>query len=192
MNTALREQDQLMSRLPLIQPDTATGKAADLLAGVQKALGVTPNMTKAMVNSPAVLEAYLAFSGALGGGALSAPIRERIALLVAEENGCDYCLSAHSYIGANVAKLEAAEIEAGRHGRSGDAKAAAVLAFAAAVVRTRGGVEEADIATARDSGLTDGEITEVIANVALNVFTNYLNKAVDTDIDWPVVRHHDH
>ncbi|QLY31728.1 carboxymuconolactone decarboxylase family protein [Nocardia huaxiensis] len=181
-----------MSRLPLIQPDTATGKAADLLAGVQKALGVTPNMTKAMVNSPAVLEAYLGFSGALGGGALSAPIRERIALLVAEENGCDYCLSAHSYIGANIAKLSADEIQAGRHGESADAKAAAVLTFATAVVRTRGGVEESDIKTAQAAGLTDGEITEVIANVALNVFTNYLNKAVDTDIDWPLVRHHEH
>ncbi|MFC9993525.1 carboxymuconolactone decarboxylase family protein [Nocardia sp. NPDC127526] len=181
-----------MSRLPLIQPDTATGKAADLLAGVQKALGVTPNMTKAMVNSPAVLEAYLGFSGALGGGALSAPIRERIALLVAEENGCDYCLSAHSYIGANIAKLSAEEIEASRHGESADAKAAAALVFATALVRARGGVEEADIKSARAAGLSDGEITEVIANVALNVFTNYLNKAVETDIDWPVVRHREH
>ncbi|NNH74356.1 peroxidase-related enzyme [Nocardia uniformis] len=181
-----------MSRLPLIQPDTATGKAADLLAGVQKALGVTPNMTKAMVNSPAVLEAYLGFSGALAGGALSAPTRERIALVVAEENGCDYCLSAHSYIGANIAKLDADEIEANRHGRSSDPKAEAVLTFATAVVRARGGVEESDLKAARAAGLTDGEIVETIAGVALNVFTNYLNKAVDTDIDWPVVRHHQH
>ncbi|MBF6133118.1 carboxymuconolactone decarboxylase family protein [Nocardia otitidiscaviarum] len=181
-----------MSRLPLIQPESATGKAADLLAGVQQALGVTPNMTKAMVNSPAVLEAYLGFSGALGGGVLAAPTRERIALLVAEENGCDYCLSAHSYIGANIAKLTAEEIEANRHGRSSDAKAEAVLTFAAAVVRSRGGVEEADVKAARAAGLTDGEIVETIANVALNVFTNYLNKAVETDIDWPVVRHHEH
>ncbi|MEV6275085.1 carboxymuconolactone decarboxylase family protein [Nocardia sp. NPDC051832] len=181
-----------MSRLPLIQPAQAIGKAADLLAGVQKSLGVTPNMTKAMVNSPAVLESYLGFSGALAGGALSAPIRERIALLVAEENGCDYCLSAHSYIGANIAKLTQSEIDASRHGASEDPEAAAALAFAAVVVRTRGGVEEADLKTAQAAGLTDGEITEVIAHVALNVFTNYLNKAVDTDIDWPVVRHHEH
>ncbi|MGM7648394.1 carboxymuconolactone decarboxylase family protein [Nocardia sp. JW2] len=181
-----------MSRLPLIQSDAATGKAADLLAGVQQALGVTPNMTRAMVNSPAVLEAYLGFSGALAGGALSAATRERIALLVAEENGCDYCLSAHSYIGANIAKLDAEEIERNRHGQSSDPKAEAVLVFAAAVVRTRGGVDEADIKAAEAAGLTDGEITEIIAGVALNVFTNYLNKAVDTDIDWPVVRHHQH
>ncbi|MFC9968101.1 carboxymuconolactone decarboxylase family protein [Nocardia ignorata] len=181
-----------MSRLSLVQSDTATGKAADLLAGVQKALGVTPNMTRAMVNSPAVLEAHLAFSGALAGGALSAAVRERIALLVAEENGCDYCLSAHSYIGANIAELDAEEIESARHARSTDPKSAAVLAFASAVVRMRGGVGAAEVKIARAAGLTDGEIAEVIAGVALNVFTNYLNKAVDTDIDWPVVRHHQH
>ncbi|MGS2810525.1 carboxymuconolactone decarboxylase family protein [Nocardia sp. MW-W600-9] len=181
-----------MSRLPLIQPDTATGKAADLLAGVQKALGVTPNMTKAMVNSPAVLEAYLGFSSALAGGTLSAGDRERIALLVAEENGCDYCLSAHTYIGENVAELAQPEISAARHGQSADPKSAAALALAVAVVRARGGIEDADIKTAREAGLTDAEITEVIAAVALNVFTNYLNKAIDTDIDWPVVRHHQH
>ncbi|MFQ6327313.1 carboxymuconolactone decarboxylase family protein [Nocardia sp. CWNU-33] len=181
-----------MSRLPLIQSDVAAGAAATLLARVQQALGVTPNMTRAMVNSPAVLEAYLGFSSALAGGALSAATRERIALLVAEENGCDYCLSAHTYIGANIAKLDAEEIERSRRGRSADPKAEAVLAFATAVVRTRGGVDEADLKSATAAGLTDGEITEVIAGVALNVFTNYLNKAVDTDIDWPVVRHHQH
>ncbi|WP_067540676.1 carboxymuconolactone decarboxylase family protein [Nocardia crassostreae] len=179
-----------MSRLPLIQPDTATGKAADLLADVQKALGVTPNMTKVMVNSPAVLEAYLAFFSALSRGALSAATRERIALLVAEENACDYCLSAHTYIGANIAKLTPAEIESNRQGHSTDPKAAAALTFATTVVRTRGGVAESDVKQAKESGLTNAEIAEVIAAVSLNVFTNYLNKAADTDIDWPVVRHH--
>ncbi|MEV8634232.1 carboxymuconolactone decarboxylase family protein [Streptosporangium sp. NPDC051023] len=181
-----------MSRLPLIQPESATGAAADLLAGVQKALGVTPNMTKVMANSPAVLKAYLEFSGALAGGELPAATRERIALLVAEENGCDYCLSAHTYIGANIAKLDQTELGRNRHGQSSEPKAAAALALAAALVRTRGGIDDADLKTARAAELTDGEITETIAAVALNVFTNYLNKAADTDIDWPVVRHHDH
>lgn len=180
-----------MSRLPLIQPDTATGAAADLLAGVQKALGVTPNMTKAMVNSPVVLKAYLDFSGALAGGVLAAPIREQIALLVAEENGCDYCLSAHTYIGTNLAGLSARDTENARHGASDTPKTAAVLALAAAIVRTRGGIDDADLETARKAGLNDAEVAEVLGHVALNVFTNYFNKAADTDIDWPVVRHHD-
>lgn len=180
-----------MSRLPLIQPATATGAAADLLAGVQKALGVTPNMTKAMVNSPAVLKAYLDFSGALAGGVLPAPVREQLALLVAEENGCDYCLSAHTYIATNLAGLSQDEAAEARHAASGDPKTAAVLALAVAVTRTRGGIEDADIKSARAAGLSDEEIAEVLGHVALNVFTNYFNKAADTDIDWPVV-HHNH
>ncbi|MEV0176104.1 carboxymuconolactone decarboxylase family protein [Streptomyces sp. NPDC050803] len=178
-----------MSRLPLIQPETATGAAADLLAGVQKALGVTPNMTKAMANSPAVLKAYLDFSGALSGGALSAAVRERIALLVAQENGCDYCLSAHTYIATNIAGLDADEADRARTGHASEPKAEAALAFATAVVRAKGGVEDSDLKTAREAGLSDGDIAEVVAHVALNVFTNYLNKTADTDIDWPVVRH---
>ncbi|MFD0902136.1 carboxymuconolactone decarboxylase family protein [Actinomadura sediminis] len=145
-----------------------------------------------MANSPAVLKGYLEFSGALAGGALSAATRERIALLVAEENGCDYCLSAHTYIGTNIAGLDRDETERNRHAESADPKAAAVLALAAALLRTRGGVADADLKAAHEAGLTDGEITEVVAGVALNVFTNYLNKAADTDIDWPVVRHHRH
>lgn len=178
-----------MSRLPLIQSETATGEAADLLAGVQKALGVTPNMTKAMVNSPAVLKAYLGFSGALAAGVLPAPLRERLALLVAQENGCDYCLSAHTYLGEHVAKLDADQIAAARRGEADDPKFAAALAFASAVLRAKGGVEDADLKAARDAGLSDAEIAEVVANVALQVFTNYFNKTADTDIDWPVVRH---
>ncbi|WP_207782486.1 carboxymuconolactone decarboxylase family protein [Phytoactinopolyspora limicola] len=173
----------------MIQQENATGKAAELLAGVQKALGVTPNMTKAMANSPAVLKAYLEFSGALSGGKLPAPVRERIAILVAQENGCDYCLSAHSYIGTNLAGLDQAEVDLARKGGASDATARAALTLAAEVVRSRGGIDDADLKTARESGLSDGDIAEVIAHVALNVFTNYFNKAADVEIDWPVVRH---
>ncbi|MER5311277.1 carboxymuconolactone decarboxylase family protein [Streptomyces sp. NPDC002773] len=178
-----------MSRLPIIEPDTAQGAAADLLAAVQKALGVTPNMTKVMANSPAVLKGYLEFSGALGTGALPVGIREAIALVVAQENSCDYCLSAHTYIATNLAGLSEAEAGGARRADSADPKTAAVLKLAASLVRSHGSVEEGEIKIAREAGLTDAEITEVIGNVALNVFTNYLNKAADVDIDWPVVSH---
>ncbi len=178
-----------MSRLPLIQPQAATGTSGELLAAVQKALGVTPNMTKVMANSPAVLKAYLDFSTALNGGRLPAAFRERIAILTAQVNGCDYCLSAHTYIGTNLAGLDQDEATNARTARSRDAKAEAVLQFAADVLRSRGGVDDADLKEAREAGLSDGEITEVIAHVALNVFTNFINRAADTDIDWPIVRH---
>ena len=108
-----------MSRIPQIEPATATGAAADLLAQVHRAFGVTPNMTKVMANSPALLEGYLALSGALDGGVIPAGVRERLAVATAEANGCEYCLSAHSYIGANVAKVDAEEMDAlGRPSRA--------------------------------------------------------------------------
>lgn len=90
-----------------VDPATATGKAAELLADVQKTLGLTPNMTKVMANSPALLQGYLALSGALAGGVLPTGVRERLAIATAEYNGCAYCLSAHTYIGANIAKVDA-------------------------------------------------------------------------------------
>jgi uncharacterized peroxidase-related enzyme len=178
-----------MSRLPLIQPETATGAAADLLAGVQKALGVTPNMTKAMANSPAVLKAYVGFSGALAAGKLPAATREQLSLFIAQENGCDYCLSAHSYLAEKRAGLDANAIEQARRGKADDPKTSAALTFASAVLNTRGGVADADLAAAREARLSDEEIAEVVGTVALQVFTNYFNKTADTDIDWPVVRH---
>jgi AhpD family alkylhydroperoxidase len=178
-----------MSRLPLVQPDVATPVAAELLNGVQKAMGVTPNMTKAMVNSPAVLKGYLAFAGALAGGVLRPAIQERISLLAAQENGCDYCLSAHTYVATNVTGLDRSEVEHARYGTSSDPQASAALALAAAVLRRRGGLTDDDFKTAREAGLSDAEIAEVIAAVSLSIFTNYFNKAVDTDLDWPEVRH---
>ncbi|MFI6317121.1 carboxymuconolactone decarboxylase family protein [Nonomuraea sp. NPDC050556] len=178
-----------MSRLPVIEPETATGAAAELLAKAQKVLGVTPNMTKAMANSPAVLSAYLEFTGALSSGSLPAAVRERLALVVAQENGCDYCLAAHTFVGIHLAGLSAQEAEAARRGSAADAKAQAALTLAVALVRGRGDVEDAELAAARLAGLSDGEIAEVVAHVALNVFTNYFTKTARPALDWPLVSH---
>ncbi len=175
--------------LSLIEPETATGEAASLLAATQKALGVTPNMTKAMANSPAALKGYLDFSGALRDGSLPTAVRERIALLVAQENSCDYCLSAHTYIATKLAGLTEAEATSARKGQAGDPQAAGALTFAAALVRNHGTISDDELAAARDGGLSDGQVAEVVAHVALNIFTNYLNKAGRVDIDWPLVRH---
>ncbi len=105
-----------MSRIPTIDPSQATGKSKELLTGVQSKLGMTPNLMRAMANSPAVLEAYLLFSGALGRGEVPAKTREQIALAVAQANSCEYCLSAHSAIAKSVG-LSAEQIRdaANRH-----------------------------------------------------------------------------
>ncbi|MFK0292783.1 carboxymuconolactone decarboxylase family protein [Streptomyces sp. NPDC090442] len=173
-----------------VEPATATGKAAELLADVQKTLGLTPNMTKAMANSPALLKGYLALSGALSGGALPAPVRERLAVATAEYNGCEYCLSAHTYIGANLAKVDTPELEAARDAKSSDPRIQALLTLSDAVARGRGQVDDTVLQAARDAGATDEEIGEVVGHLALNVLTNYFNTLAKVDNDWPVVPLH--
>lgn len=181
-----------MSRIKAVDPEQATGQTKELLDAVQAKLGVTPNMTKTMAVSPAVLEGYLGLSGALGGGAISAPVAERIALGVAETNACGYCLSAHSYLAENVAKIDGPDIERARQFESADEKAAAALRFSEAVVDARGAIAESDLSEARNAGLNDGELAEIVAHVALNVFTNYFNRAFEVDVDFPAVEIHDH
>jgi len=181
-----------MSNLPQIDPTTATGRAADLLADVHKAFGVTPNMTKAMANSPAFLQGYLSLSGALATGVLPAGVRERLALTTAEYNRCSYCLSAHTYIGLNVAHVDAHELENARHAESADEHIEAILTLSDAIARGRGDIGTDVLQSARDNGVTDAEIAEIVGHIALNVLTNYFNLVADIDIDWPVVTPHVH
>ncbi len=179
-----------MSRLHAIDPETATGKAAELLDGVKATLGITPNLTRVMANQPAVLDAFLAISESLSKGAFDSKTREAIALTVAGANGCDYCASAHSAISQSL-KVAPAEIEHRLAGRSDDPKLNALLVFARRIVDKRGLVSDADIADARAAGYDDATITEVTAHVAANIFTNYINHVADTEIDFPVVRTRD-
>jgi uncharacterized peroxidase-related enzyme len=176
-----------MARLPIINLEKSTGKAHELLTAVQKKIGMLPNMARVMVNSPAVLEAYVGFSGALDGGSLDAKIRERIALGTAEANHCDYCLSAHSAIGKLVG-LNEAEILESRQAQATDAKIAGALHFSRLIIEKRGAVSEADVDAARKAGLTNGELAEVVALTVLNIFTNYFNIAFQVDVDFPVAK----
>jgi len=173
-----------MNLLSPINKETAPAQALSILAAVEKALGIVPNMIATMAHSPAVANAYLGFSHALSQGALPAPLREQIALAVAEENGCDYCLAAHTFLGAK-ASLSSEEIFAARRGNAADPKIAAALAFAGKLNRERGHIGEADLAALRGHGFTDGEIAEIIGHVALNIFTNYFNIAAGTTVDFP-------
>ena len=173
-----------MSRLPLIDPAIATGPAKSLLDAVGKKLGLVPNMTRAMANSPAVLQAYLDFGAALGGAKLNARVRELIALAVGEVNGCPYCLAAHTAIGGSLG-LSREDLLAARQAASGDARTAGLLAFARALVLQRGLVSDADLRAVRAAGVSDAEIAEVVAVVALNVLTNWFNHVAQTPVDFP-------
>jgi uncharacterized peroxidase-related enzyme len=174
-----------MSRIPTpASIDTAPEAARPLLGAVQKQLGSVPNLFRVVATSPAALEGYLGLNGALAKGSLDARTRERIALAVAERNGCGYCLAAHSYLGRNLAKLDEAEIEANRAGGSADA----AVRFAVRVVEARGHVSDADLAAVRAAGFSDAQVIEIVLHVALNTLTNYVNEVAGTEVDFPAVR----
>lgn len=176
-----------MSRIPTpasIAAAPAASKAS--LEAVNKLLGSVPNLFRIVANSPQTLEGYLGLNGALGKGLLDVQTRERIALAVAEVNGCNYCLAAHQYLGSNLAKLSAAEIEANRRGTSTDKKAAAAVSFAVKIVNHRGKVSDSDLEDVRFAGYSDAAIVEIVGHVALNTLTNYINEVLGTDIDFPV------
>jgi uncharacterized peroxidase-related enzyme len=175
-----------MSRIATIDPKTAPAPAKVLLDAVQAQLGVTPNFIRILAHSPEALEGFLGLYGAAGGFTIDKATQERIALAVAEGNGCQYCVSAHSAIGRH-AGLSNDEMALNRRGSSGEARAAAIVAFAKALNDNLGEITTAEFDAARSAGLTDGEIVEVISVVALNVFTNILGKAPRVDIDFPKV-----
>lgn len=176
----------MTQRIARIEPDQANGQARELLAAVQAKLGVTPNLMKTLAHSPAALEGYLSLSGALGKGLLPATVREQIALLVSQENGCEYCVAAHTLLGRS-AGLTPEQTVAARRGQSGDVKSRAELILARQVLHSRGGVTDAQLAAARAAAVTDGEIVEVVAHVALTVLTNYFNILARTEVDFPPV-----
>ncbi len=157
-----------------------------LLDAVQSKLGITPNLMKTLAASPAALEAYLNFSGALATGLLDARFREAIALSVAQANSCEYCLAAHSALG-KMAGLKPDDIACGRESHSADSKRDAGLQFAQALVMQRGAVSDSAVQAVKKAGYSDGEISEIVANVAVNIFTNYFNHVAQTEVDFPRV-----
>ena len=180
-----------MTRIKPITPDNATGRTAELFSGITAQLGMVPNLHQTMANSLPLLEGYIGLSGALGKGMLGLKTATLIALAVAEANACDYCLSAHTYIGANMAKMDAAVMADGRQGHAEDRKTGAILKLAKTLVAKRGRLSDADVSAASEAGVTDAEIGEVVGHVALNTLTNYFNNTAGTEIDFPVVSHVD-
>ena len=176
-----------MQRLKALNPDRATGKTKELFNAIESNLGMVPNMMRTMGNSSAFLEGYLNLSAALGNGTLGAKTGELIALAVAESNCSDYCLSAHTYIGANLVKVDASILEASRNGNATDAKTDAILKFSKTLVNKKGLVNDADVNALKAAGITEGEVGEIVGYVALNILTNYFNNTAKTEIDFPIV-----
>jgi len=175
-----------MSRITVVTDETANAEQKALLDGVQKSLGMTPNIMRALANSPSALKAYLGLLSSLDGMSVDAKTRESIALTTSGINGCDYCAAAHTAIG-KMRGLTDEEAHENLRGHSSDPVRAAVLRFARVIVEKRGWVDDLDLQHARQAGLGDTEITEIVATVATTIFSNYFNHIAQTEVDFPPV-----
>lgn len=173
-----------MARIQPVAVGQASGATAELLTGVRKKLGMVPNLVATLAQSPAAAQAYLGFSGALAGGRLPARLREQIALVVGETNGCEYCVAAHTLLGKGAGLTEQETCDA-RQAVAADDREQAALAFARKIVEDRASVSDADVAAVRAAGWEDGDLVEIVAHVALNLFTNYFNHVAGTEVDFP-------
>ena len=176
----------MSTRIETLNPETTTGKSKELFDAVQNKLGFIPNLIKVFGNSPVTLQSYLSLGELNGSGNFSNKFREQLALAIAEENTCNYCLSAHTAIG-KMNGLTENEIEENRQGASSDAKVQAGLQFAKSVTRNRGNVTSNDIQAVKEAGYNDGDILEIVLNVVANTLTNYVNHIAETEIDFPKV-----
>lgn len=172
-----------MPRLPQLTEDPG-----GLLDRTKAQLGRVPNLYAALANGPAALAGYLAMREELSHGVLGPRLREQIALLAAQENGCTYCVSAHSLRGRRMGLSEAELRRTREAADEADPHADAILSLTSQVIRTRGRVEDDALARARAAGVTDAELAEVVAHVALNTLSNYFNHLARPELDFPLVR----
>lgn len=175
-----------MSRINTIDSNNANAEQSELLNAIQSQLGMVPNFLKVFANSPVALRAFLGLHGIANGGSLDALTRERIALALAQQNSCEYCISAHTAIGRKTG-LSTEEIAAARVGTSEDAKAAVALKFARSLMEKKGEIGALELVEVRSAGYTDSDIVEIITHVGMNFLTNILGKASQIDIDFPKV-----
>lgn len=175
-----------MSRVPLIDPATTDARVAAQLSRIEGAFGGVPNMFRAVANSPAALQSMWGAFGAFSTGSLGPALTEQIAVAVADRNRCRYCLAAHSALGAATG-LDQDSLAAAQQGRATDPRTQTLLEFAIALVEHRGEVDAERIQSLREQGWSDEQIVETIAQVALNLFTNYINISLDVPVDFPEV-----
>ncbi len=173
-----------MPRIPALEPDQATGKAAELLAQIKQANGKAINILKTMAHAPALLEGYMNFSAAIKKSSLSPALREQIALTVAAMGDCEYCVDAHAFMGRK-AGLDNEEMGRALRGESSDAKSQAGLTFAKKMVDNRGWLEDEELQDLLDAGYTQGQALEILGVVLMNLLTNYVNHLAHTETDFP-------
>jgi uncharacterized peroxidase-related enzyme len=174
------------NRIPLLDPTSATGKTKQMFDDMVARFGFVPNLFRVLGNAHAALEAYSNFSSALHGGTLDTRVQEQIALAVAESNLCDYCIRAHVILGRKAGLTED-EIADAIRAKAVNTKTDAIMKLARGIIVERGEISDLELERARAAGLTDGEIVEIVANVVLNIFMNYLDHVARTVVDFPEV-----
>lgn len=176
-----------MSRIEPLTVENAPAASSEILGAIKGKIGMVPNIYAAMAHSPAALGAKLAFDEAFSKSELSPAVKEQLALAIAGANNCDYCASAHTAIGKG-AGLSEDEITNNIAGNASDPRVQAILNLAKSIVNNRGNISDDELSDARNAGVTEGELVEIVAVVAINIYTNYFNHIAATSIDFPVVR----
>lgn len=175
-----------MQRISAIPLNTTDQAVRPLFDAIRQKIGGVPNLLRTMAQSPAALEAYLGFSGALANGRLSATDRELVALAAASENSCDYCASAHTALG-KMAGLHQAVMQQIVAGGELDGRNGALVKLVRKIIIQQGVLSDTDLEDFLGAGFDHSQLVEVIAVTALNIFTNYFNHIAATEIDFPVV-----
>jgi uncharacterized peroxidase-related enzyme len=174
-----------MARLSPIKKEEAPAELQPIYEMLGKGRGGTPfNIFQLMANSPTALQAFVSLMSA-SNKTLSPNILERISLLVAQQNGCNYCLAAHSMLAKNVANMSDAEIKQARQALADEPKTLSMLQFVKSVLSKQGKISDSDFAALKAAGVTDKETVDLILAITVNIFTNYFNNCFQTDIDFP-------
>lgn len=173
-------------RIEALPDDRVPPRSSTILRKVDAAVGMIPNLHRVLAHAPAALDAYVGTLGALSRGNLEPALREQLAVAIAGSNRCDYCASAHTMLGT-AAGVEREELRRNLGGESNDPRVAAALGFARSLVEHTGAVSDEQLRVARDAGLSDAELVEIVAHVGVNVFTNTLNRLARTPIDFPSI-----
>jgi uncharacterized peroxidase-related enzyme len=175
-----------MPRISTVSKDQAPDASKPMLDAIHGKLGKVPNLLATLAQSPAALATYVNLNEALGKGSLSPAYRESLAVAIANVSGCGYCASAHTAIG-KMHGVSGDELAKNLNGKASDPKVQAGIDFALAIVEKRGWAEDTDLKAARDAGLSDAELLEILSITITNLFTNYANHIIETENDFPKV-----
>jgi uncharacterized peroxidase-related enzyme len=168
--------------------DTASAdpQTVATLQAIKTKIGMVPNLYATLAKAPAALNAMLRINEANAAGRLSALEREIVSLTSSQVNGCQYCLSAHTLLGKN-AGLTLQQTQQARAGKASDRRHAAIAGFTKALVETRGHVDTKVLDGFKAAGLSEGDMLEIVANVAAMTLSNFANNVARTKIDFPIV-----